>query len=167
MVSLPSRASRCRNGLTRRRVPVIHVVAQKPDIMRQMPHTEKDVMKSFILRCYFHRYISLLEPFVDPSWVPGRALSSAPVELDSVDGLAIQDILDCRKVGRRYEYFVHWKDQPISERSWILFSDISTSQDELLNRFHRRHPKVPKPPRFNISRHFPPPSPPPSNSSCR
>ena len=76
--------------------------------------------------------VSLLEPYSDPSWVPGRSSSQAPVVLEDLDGPAIEKILDCRKLGRRYEYFVHWKNQPDSECSWVTLTDIPRSFDELL-----------------------------------
>ena len=102
--------------------------------------------------------VSLLEPYSDPSWVPGRSSSQAPVVLEDLDGPAIEKILDCRKLGRRYEYFVHWKNQPDSERSWVTLTDIPRSFDELLQQFHRRHPRLPRPHRFDFDRSFAPPS---------
>ncbi|KAJ7857554.1 hypothetical protein B0H13DRAFT_1158697 [Mycena leptocephala] len=42
--------------------------------------------------------------------------------------------------------------QPISERSWIPMSDIPTTLDEQMETFHRRNPRLPRPPRFNFER---------------
>ncbi|KZT18971.1 hypothetical protein NEOLEDRAFT_1052429, partial [Neolentinus lepideus HHB14362 ss-1] len=57
-------------------------------------------------------------------------------ELAEDDADQIQSILDCRKVGRRYEYYVWWKSLPESENSWIPLS-------ELIEWFHRHHPHAP------------------------
>jgi hypothetical protein len=68
-----------------------------------------------------------------------------PFSLSEDPVLTIQSILNCQKIGHRYEYFVHWKSQPESENSWIPLSDIPTSANELVDRFHRQHPKAPRP----------------------
>ncbi|OSX58307.1 hypothetical protein POSPLADRAFT_1041405, partial [Postia placenta MAD-698-R-SB12] len=52
---------------------------------------------------------------------------------------------DCRKIGRRCDYLVHWCGQPVSERSRVGLSDVPRSLNESLGRFHRRHPSLPRP----------------------
>ncbi|KAJ8502741.1 hypothetical protein ONZ45_g11483 [Pleurotus djamor] len=87
--------------------------------------------------------VSLLEPYKDPSLFHTHAdpepftLAETPLSIDS--------FLECRKIGHRYEYLVRWKDQPDSEDSWVPLSDIPTSLNEALDRFHRRHPHFPHP----------------------
>ena len=88
-------------------------------------------------------HVSLLEPYDDPSEFHIHA-SPEPVTLaDSAN--TIQSILDCRRVGRRFEYLVHHQDTPSSEDSWIPLYDIPTMCNELLDHFHRRHPRAPRP----------------------
>ncbi|GLB39530.1 putative coprinopsis cinerea okayama7 130 [Lyophyllum shimeji] len=117
-----------------------------------------DLPRSFSrLHPVFH--VSLLEPYTPPSIIPDRLSSASVPRVDVITDQPrdIQTIIDCRKVGRRYDYFVHWHDEPDSENSWIPFSDISTSLYEALEQFHRRNPRRPHPPRFDLdpSTHHP------------
>ena len=50
---------------------------------------------------------------------------------------------------------MRWKDSPDTEDSWIPLSDIPTSADELIERFHRRHTRAPRPHRLLIDRVVP------------
>ncbi|KAJ3750696.1 hypothetical protein DFH05DRAFT_108299 [Lentinula detonsa] len=50
-----------------------------------------------------------------------------PFELTN-SSLSIQSILDCRKIGQRFEYLAHWKDQPSSKDSWVYFLPNFISQ---------------------------------------
>ncbi|KIJ23544.1 hypothetical protein M422DRAFT_786144 [Sphaerobolus stellatus SS14] len=59
-------------------------------------------------------------------------------------------ILDCRKIGRPYEYLATWKDLPTSENSWVPLSDLPTTMDEVVECFHRRHPNLPRPHHFDL-----------------
>ena len=98
--------------------------------------------------------VSLLEPYSDPSEFHPHA-NPEPFQLsdDNFDdsALHINSILDCRKIGHRYEYFVRWKNLSEDENSWIPLSDIPTSSNELIDRFHRRHPKAPRPHSLTIN----------------
>ncbi|KAI0690133.1 hypothetical protein C8T65DRAFT_588176, partial [Cerioporus squamosus] len=58
----------------------------------------------------------------------------------------IHTILDSRKLGQRYEYLVRWKDSSADEDCWIPLSDIPTTHTELVERYHRRHPRSLAPP---------------------
>lgn len=90
-------------------------------------------------------HASVLEPYEKPADVLQRpSARPARIAIDANE-LAIKSILDCRKVGRRYDYFVHWCDQPVSERSWIPLSDVPTAHNESLEWFHCRHPGLPRP----------------------
>jgi len=88
--------------------------------------------------------VALLEPYHDPSTFRPHS-SPEPFHLADDPALSIQTIHDARKIGHRFEYFVCWKDLPESENSSIPLSDIPTSQNELIDRFHRRHPQAPRP----------------------
>ncbi|KAJ7111080.1 hypothetical protein C8R44DRAFT_633757 [Mycena epipterygia] len=111
----------------------------------------------------------LLEKYIPSSNIPDRESPTIPhVELDPLDNSRdIETVLDSRKVGRRYDYFIHWRNFPISERSWILMSDIPTTLNEKLEQFHRRNPRLPRPPRFNFDLVIPPVKtlPPPTSES--
>jgi len=92
--------------------------------------------------------ISLLEPYTPPSSFPERLqqTSSVPdVVLEGENVLKLKEILDVRKVGRRFDYLVEFLDKSLSERSWIPLSDIPSNYDEIIERFHRRHASRPKP----------------------
>jgi hypothetical protein len=98
-------------------------------------------------------HVSLLEPYHDPSQVPGRvAPPPPPLHIDDGDvpWLEVSDILDCRRVGRRLEYLVRWKGLTPNDDSFVPLSDLSTELDEDLERFHRRHPTLPKPTRAEL-----------------
>ncbi|KZS89831.1 hypothetical protein SISNIDRAFT_395437, partial [Sistotremastrum niveocremeum HHB9708] len=86
---------------------------------------------------------NLLEPYTSPSIISNRPDAPAPrITLDDTDDYVtpvIDQILDCRKIGRRFEYFVHWKSSTIADRSWTPLSDIPVSDNPLLEKFHRRH----------------------------
>ncbi|KAJ3990897.1 hypothetical protein F5050DRAFT_1542028, partial [Lentinula boryana] len=82
---------------------------------------------------------SLLEPYTDPSEHHPHA---DPLPFELIDSsLSIQSVLDCRKVGQRFDYLIHWKDQPSSEDSWVSLADIPSSFNETLDHFHCRHPR--------------------------
>lgn len=101
--------------------------------------------------------VSLLEPYHDPSVIPGRDIPNHPrVELAPSDyAKDIESILDSRKVGRRYDYFISWKGLPLSERSWVPFAELPNSLNEVLEQFHRRNPARPHPPRFSFTHSIP------------
>ena len=93
--------------------------------------------------------INLLEPYIAPSDFPGRSDNSSSaipiLEDESSPGSAIKEFLDVRRVGRRFDYFVDYENQPPTERAWIPLSDIPTTYNEALERFHRRNPRLPRP----------------------
>ncbi|OJT05607.1 Transposon Tf2-1 polyprotein [Trametes pubescens] len=55
-------------------------------------------------------------------------------------------ILDARKTGQRCEYLVHWHGLSEDDNSWLPLTDIPATSNELLDRFHRHHPRAPHPP---------------------
>jgi hypothetical protein len=105
-------------------------------------------LPSYLSRLHPVFNVSLLEPYSDPSQFHPHA-NPEPFQLSDENfndlALHIHSILDCRKIGHRYEYFVRWKNLSEDENSWIPLSDIPTSSNELIDRFHRRHPKAPRP----------------------
>ncbi|KAF5372651.1 hypothetical protein D9615_009824 [Tricholomella constricta] len=109
-------------------------------------------LPSYLSRLHPVFHTSLLEPYQDPSEFHPHS-SPRPFQLaDSTP--SISNILDSRKIGHRYEYFVHWHSLPDSENSWIALSDIPTTANELIDRFHRRHPRAPRPHPITLQQHF-------------
>ena len=98
--------------------------------------------------------VSLLEPYIDPAIIPDRSSDPLPsrIELNpnTMINPEISVILDSRKIGRRYDYLIQWKNSLPSENSWIPFAEISLSLYPQLEQFHRRNPSLPHPPRFLI-----------------
>ena len=90
-------------------------------------------------------HVSLLEPYHDPSDFHAHA-SPMPFVLDTDNTPTIHSILDSRRLGQRYEYSVHWEKSSSDEDSWIPLSDIPSTYNELLERFHHRHPRFLRPP---------------------
>ncbi|OCH83584.1 hypothetical protein OBBRIDRAFT_708793, partial [Obba rivulosa] len=95
------------------------------------------------LHSVFHA--SLLEPFVTPHCSLDRSPARpAPVHIVPPESpMTIESFLDCRKIGRRYKYLVHWMNTSVAERSWVALSDVPRDLDEVLEHFHRHHPKLP------------------------
>ncbi|TFK62865.1 hypothetical protein BDN72DRAFT_742394, partial [Pluteus cervinus] len=85
---------------------------------------------------------SLLEPYSDPSEFHAHADPIA-FQLPEDPALSIDKILDCRKFGHRFEYFIHFKGSDTTNDSWVPLSDIPTSFNELIDTYHRRHPRAP------------------------
>ncbi|KAJ3782967.1 hypothetical protein GGU10DRAFT_378110, partial [Lentinula aff. detonsa] len=86
----------------------------------------------------------------DPSLFHAHA-DPIPTELSPDLLPTIDTIVDSRKIGQRYDYLIHWKDQPDSEDSWIPLSDLPDSTNELVDNFHRRHPRSKRPPSSVLS----------------
>ena len=111
---------------------------------------------SYLSRLHPVFNVSLLEPYRDPSIFRPHSSPEA-FQLADDPALSIQTIHDACKIGHRFEYFVRWKDLPESENSWIPLSDIPTSQNELIDRFHCCHPRAPHPHTIVLNQCFPVP----------
>jgi hypothetical protein len=92
-------------------------------------------------------HVSLLEPYKDPSDFHAHA-EPDPFELDSEDDTATQvhAILDSRKIGQRYDYLIRFRNSSPDEDAWIPLSDLPTTANELIDHYHRRHPRSHRPP---------------------
>ncbi|KIO18992.1 hypothetical protein M407DRAFT_58650, partial [Tulasnella calospora MUT 4182] len=83
-----------------------------------------------------------------PSVIPGRAAPPGPplsIDNDNSTAFEIVGILDSRSIRRRIDYFVAYRNQPISERSWIRYEDLPVSVHSLLRTFHSQYPDKPRP----------------------
>ena len=114
--------------------PVVREIGNDAYLLRLPPYLSR-------LHPVFHT--SLLEPYSDPSEFHTHA-TPEPFQLAD-DSTLISDVLDCRKTGHRYNYLVRWKDQPAEEDLWISLQDLPTTANEIIERFHRRHPRAPRP----------------------
>ncbi|KAF9011658.1 hypothetical protein BDZ89DRAFT_897459, partial [Hymenopellis radicata] len=85
--------------------------------------------------------VTLLEKYHDPSEFHTHA-DPEPFTIDDQPP-RIQSITESRKIGHRFEYFVCWHGLPIEESAWTPLSDIPTTADDIINKFHRQHPKSP------------------------
>ncbi|KIO16223.1 hypothetical protein M407DRAFT_34131 [Tulasnella calospora MUT 4182] len=89
-----------------------------------------------------------LEPATHPSVIPGRATPPGPpLSIDDDDSTAFEiiGILNSRSVRRRIDYLVAYRNQPISERSWIRYEDLPALVHSLLHTFHSQYPNKPRP----------------------
>ncbi|KAE8228970.1 hypothetical protein CF326_g6075 [Tilletia indica] len=109
--------------------------------------------------------IQLLEPYIaSPGSMNARPTpQQLRVQLNDADAhdlpwRPVQQILDVRQIGNRFDYLLRWHGLDPSEDSWRTYSDLSTSLEDLLRLFHRRNPAKPCPP--SLSRP-PAPQPPP------
>jgi hypothetical protein len=76
-------------------------------------------------------------------------------------------ILDAHKTGHHYEYLVRFSDTSEDEDAWVPLSDIPRTANELLEWFHRHHPRAPRPQRVVLDQTYPvnDPTPTPSSST--
>lgn len=134
------KTTRPSNKLDHRRLgpfPINHAISDSAYKLR---------LPSYLSHLHPVFHVSLLEPYHDPSQFHLHA-SPVPFELvDDIPSATVHSILESRKLGQQYEYLVRWKDLSLDENSWGPLSDLPTSADELIERYHRRHPKSPRPP---------------------
>lgn len=58
----------------------------------------------------------------------------------------VEELLDCHKKGRQWQYQVAWKGYPRNEVTWQLLKDILPNTKDAVKEFHITHPEVPQPP---------------------
>src|SRR5262249_46231795 len=89
-------------------------------------------------------HVSLLEPF-RPNDIPGRVQDPPPPAIiDGHEEFEVETILDSRVRRKKLQYLVHWKDWPISSRTWEPPEHLSNAQDSI-EAFHRAYPRKPRP----------------------
>jgi len=92
-----------------------------------------------------------ITPTISENEIYGKNYPEPPAELeDGEEVYEVETILNHRKRGRSYQYYVKWKGNPVSDASWELEQAFSDDGDTL-SRYKRRH-KL-----WNPKRHaFPP-----------
>lgn len=80
-----------------------------------------------------------------PDLIPGRTPRPLPpVVVDGEEEFVVDSILDSRLFKGQLQYFVHWKNYSVSDRSWEPAQNLKNSPD-LITKFHQSHPKKPRP----------------------
>ncbi|TPX39733.1 hypothetical protein SeLEV6574_g07008 [Synchytrium endobioticum] len=75
-------------------------------------------------------HIKLLQKYIRPN-DPSRALPKPrPIPFEEQEGWEFEDIIDVKRKRNKFEYLVHWKGFPPSDRSWEPQSSLN--DDELL-----------------------------------
>jgi hypothetical protein len=101
-----------------------------------------DLPKTMRIHPVFH--VSLLER-KRPDFIPGRAPSNpGPLVVAGEDEFEVEMVLDSKLERGKLFYFVHWKDYPISARTWEPAEFVQNSP-RLLSKFHRTNPHKPGP----------------------
>jgi hypothetical protein len=89
-------------------------------------------------------HVSLLEP-VHLNDIPGRVQDPAPpVVVDDHEEFEVEEVLDSRVRYGKLQYLIHWKDWPISSRTWEPQANLANAPD-LVDKFHRTYPDKPHP----------------------
>jgi len=95
-----------------------------------------------MLRLHPVFHVSLLEPYHPPTNIPGRVVPPPPPTFldgkNSVPWMEVDKILDCRKIGRRFDYLVSWVGCSVDKNSWVHLSDLSTGLSKAIEQFHRQ-----------------------------
>lgn len=101
-----------------------------------------DLPKTMRIHPVFH--VSLLER-KRPDLIPGRVPSNpGPLVVAGEDEFEVESVLDSKLERGKLFYFVHWKDYPISDRTWEPAEFVQNSP-QLLAKFHRTNPRKPGP----------------------
>jgi hypothetical protein len=101
-----------------------------------------DLPKSMKIHPVFH--VELLEKYrKDP--IPGRTpIPLPPVIVDGEKEYVVESILDSRLYRGKLQYFIHWRNYPVSARTWEPEENVQNAPQPI-ERFHKAHPKKPGP----------------------
>jgi transposase InsO family protein len=92
-------------------------------------------------------HVSLLEP-VRANDIPGRVQEpSPPVIVEDHEEYEVEEVLDSRVRRGKLKYLVHWKNYPISDRTWEPPENLANAPDAVA-KFHRAYPDKPHPGRL-------------------
>ena len=90
--------------------------------------------------------VMMLKPAQEPAFASQRKPPPPPpIIIDDEEEYEVEEILDCRKRGRGYQYLVKWKDYTPDNNSWEPASNLENAPDHV-SRFHQRYPSKPRPP---------------------
>ena len=88
--------------------------------------------------------VSLLEPYKE-SAIPGRIQQPLPcIEVENHIEYEVEKILDSRRRWGQLEYFVHWLDYDINERTWEPAENLA-NVPQMVQEFNRQYPPKPRP----------------------
>ena len=94
-------------------------------------------------------HVVKLRPFIeDRSMHPEEVPPPPDLDDDGELQYEVEEVLDSRRNKRRrnlLEYKVHWKGYPREDDSWLPHSELQDTAPELLQEFHDRYPKKPRP----------------------
>lgn len=94
-------------------------------------------------------HASLLKPYIKneehgPNW------TKPPANLiNDKEEYKIDQIMKCRCVKKKWEYYVSWKGYPTTENMWIPLEDFKHARETSV-KWHRKHPKKPRPPGIKL-----------------
>jgi hypothetical protein len=77
--------------------------------------------------------------------IPGRKQEQPPpVVVEGEEEYEVESILDSRKWGRGFQYFVKWKGYGPEHNEWVPKANVENAQ-KLVDLFHRINPQAPHP----------------------
>jgi hypothetical protein len=101
-----------------------------------------DLPKTMKIHPVFH--VRLLEQY-RPDPIPGRTPKPLPpLIVAGEEEYEVEAILDSKLDRGQLKYFIHWKNFPISERTWEP-ADFVQNSPGLIRKFHQDHPRKPGP----------------------
>lgn len=107
------------------------------------PYTyELELPRSMKIHPVFH--VSLLSPEAGNPLPGQQQAPPPPVEIEGEEEWEVEDILNSRRRGGKFEYLVRYTGY--DEAYWQPLSDLEHSLD-MVNQFHERYPQKPKPTR--------------------
>jgi len=89
-------------------------------------------------------HVSLLEPYKESNLL-GRSQSPPPfIAIDNHEEYEVEKVLDSRWRHDKLEYFVHWREYDINERTWKPATNLVNAPQKV-HEFHQLYPDKPQP----------------------
>ncbi len=106
---------------------------------------ELDLPPTMKIHKVFHT--QLLKRYVEGDITDRRIIVPPPIRnIEDAPGYEIETILDVKKRGRAFEYWIKWKDYGPEDNTWE--PRRSLKDDDMLKAWHEAHPDKPSP--FNV-----------------
>ncbi|OAV84757.1 hypothetical protein PTTG_31086 [Puccinia triticina 1-1 BBBD Race 1] len=86
-------------------------------------------------------HVSVLRKHEPDSIVGRQAAQPDPVVVEGEDEWEVEEILDCRKRGKRLEYLIGWKGYEPQHNSWEPEDHLKNSK-QLLDEFNTAFPQA-------------------------